>query len=47
MPYYHKLGRIPDKRHVAFRKEVAAVHVAASDHGKIHRDGLDDALGGR
>ena len=26
MPYYHKLGRIPDKRHVAFRKEDGSIY---------------------
>jgi homogentisate 1,2-dioxygenase len=26
MPYYHKLGRIPDKRHVAFRKDDGSIY---------------------
>jgi homogentisate 1,2-dioxygenase len=26
MPYYHKLGRIPAKRHVAFRKDDGSIH---------------------
>ncbi len=26
MPYYHKLGRIPAKRHVAFRKDDGSLY---------------------
>ena len=43
MPFYHKLGKIPHKRHTVFRKEDGGIHYEQL-FGTIGFDGMSTLL---